>query len=670
LPVADEPQDSSVNHIDVHHVGDAPPTGRTPTIEERYSRKTPLEHILLRPGMYVGPTERLPATKHWVVDTPPLPPSPSILSVTPSDFSDPSSPQTAHLESAVRASPSLRLVLREISYIPALLKVFDEILVNAADQRLRHPRECTRLDVTIDPGCAGSRRPPLIRVTNNGPSIPIQIHKGENLYVPDLLFGHLLTGSNFDDSERRVTGGRHGYGAKLANIFSAWFQVETAHFQAGQCLMYQQAWSNNMRQSTGPIVRSLSPDERREIEGDYTCISFVPDTTRLSGRAFISAEGAEVQEATISPDDYALMCRRVLDVAGCNAASSPLSSSIPSLRVILNGIDVTQKSFADYCQLYRSQVTAERDDPNSLKDGSKPAESSRNSICFHAITDRWIVGVGKSEAGSLEAISFVNGMSTPRGGTHVNALLSQVCKRVAERAAKLDPEIASMVSPALVRRHLFLCVNALIENPSFDSQMKECLTSSPSSFGSSCELPDKFLDGHVLLPADKGGPGIVEEVIRAARGRQQATLLQQLGTSGKKTKRQLMSMIPKLEDAHLAGTEAGWDCTLILTEGDSAKALAVAGLEEIGRDRFGVFPLRGKFLNVRHATVSQLATNGEIRALCAIVGLEFDKEYATTEERRELRYGHIMLMTDQDTGTKPITRIHARLVRRLRSRFS
>jgi DNA topoisomerase-2 len=544
------------------------------------------------------------------------------------------------------------MVYREISYIPALLKIFDEILVNAGDQRLRHPHECTRLDVTIDPGCAGSRRQPLIRVANNGPCIPIQVHSEENLYVPDLLFGHLLTGSNFDDSERRVTGGRHGYGAKLANIFSTWFQVETVQVQGGgEGLAYRQVWSNNMRQSTGPVVRSLTPDERQEIDGDFTCISFVPEMVRLSGRAPPSMESKDTEQTVISPDDYALMCRRVLDVAGCNAASSS-NSSTPSLRVTLNGIDVTQTSFADYCQLYRSEQTATHNDLDSLHDASNPAGSPGNSICFHAINDRWMVGVGKSETGSLEVISFVNGMSTPRGGTHVNALVNQVCKRVAERAVKLEPEVAPVVSPGLVRRHLFLCINALVENPSFDSQMKECLTSSPSSFGSSCTLPDKFLDRRVLLPADKGGPGIVEEVIRVARGRQQASLLQQLGTNGKKTKRQLMSMIPKLEDAHLAGTEAGWDCTLILTEGDSAKALAVAGLEEIGRDRFGVFPLRGKFLNVRHATVSQLANNGEIQALCAIMGLEFGKEYDTMEQRRELRYGHIMLMTDQDTGTK------------------
>ena len=175
--------------------------------------------------------------------------------------------------------------------------------------------------------------------------------------------------------------------------------------------------------------------------------------------------------------------------------------------------------------------------------------------------------------------------------------------------------------------------------------MKENLTSSPTSFGSSFNLKQTFLNELVQSEED-GGPGIVEEVIRVARGRQQANLFKQVG--GKKSKRQLLS-IPKLEDAHDAGSDTSADCTLILTEGDSAKALAVAGLEVIGRDQYGVFPLRGKFLNVRHASVDQLGRNEEVKALIAILGLDFDKEYDTLEERRDLRYGHVMLMTDQDT---------------------
>ena len=110
--------------------------------------------------------------------------------------------------------------------------------------------------------------------------------------------------------------------------------------------------------------------------------------------------------------------------------------------------------------------------------------------------------------------------------------------------------------------------------------------------------------------------------------------------------------IPKLDDANWAGTAKSNQCTLILTEGDSAKALAIAGLSVIGRDKYGVFPLKGKMLNVREATAEQKMKNAEINALKKILGLQMyesgtnkPKEYKDTDE---LRYGHVMLFTDQD----------------------
>lgn len=283
-------------------------------------------------------------------------------------------------------------------------------------------------------------------------------------------------------------------------------------------------------------------------------------------------------------------------------------------------------SFQEYMQLYRRSPSAP-------------------PIKFTTINSRLTLGIGLSESGSFDSVSFVNGMATTRGGTHVNTIVQQVTKAIQEKIGKTDAELANALSSSIIRRHLFVAVDALIENPTFDSQMKEYLTSSPTNFGSSWVLTEKFLKSLVQSEGD-GGPGIVEEVLRVLKGRQQATLLKT--ANGKKSKRQLLS-IPKLEDAHQAGSNNGYECTLILTEGDSAKALAVAGLEVIGRERYGVFPLRGKFLNVRDASVSQLSSNAEVKALCAIIGLDFKKEYDTVAERRNLRYGRVMLMTDQDT---------------------
>ncbi len=163
---------------------------REKSIEEKYSKKTPLEHVLLRPGMYVGPVERLPPSSCWVLDPQP----------EPYDFSSQFEKGDQHISNV----QSFRMTNREYGLVPALIKIFDEILVNATDNRLRDPKACTKLDVRIDPGT--SDREPRIQIWNNGKGVPIHMHTEEKMYVPELVFGHLLTGSNFDDDEKRLTG--------------------------------------------------------------------------------------------------------------------------------------------------------------------------------------------------------------------------------------------------------------------------------------------------------------------------------------------------------------------------------------------------------------------------------------------------------------------------------
>ena len=592
------------------------------SVEDQYTRKTPLEHILLRPGMYIGPVERS-IHPSWVLD-PPFPHQATDLQKTSNK---------SKVNDAAKSSfdvDTISMAQSEKNIIPALQKIFDEILINASDNHLRHPKSCTQIDVIIDPGCnikKSEARKPFISVGNNGKGIPVQIHTKEQLYVPEMLFGHLLTGSNFNDDTKRITGGRHGYGAKLTNIFSKSFTVETA--DSTKKKKYSQTWFNNMSESTPPEITKMSASEK-----DYTKVSFVPDLARLSGQP----NSDKIQ--TISQDDYELMCRRVFDIAGCTGNN---------LNVTLNGIALPIPNFQTYCKLFYSSHRSTR----------KP-----RPICFHKINARWEVGVALSDSGSFESVSFVNGMATPRGGTHVNVLTQQITQRMAEKIEKKHPALFKDVTyrqlQNLIRRNLMIFCNTLIENPSFDSQMKESLTSSPLSFGSKYDLPETFLNRLVkeiqycedgepdCSPnANGGGPGILEMVVQMAQGQEQASLLKEV-SGGKKNKRQILS-IPKLDDAHLAGSKQGAsECTLILTEGDSAKALAVAGLAVIGRDKYGVFPLRGKFLNVRDATVKQLTNNQELISLCSIIGLEFDKTYETWEERSQLRYGHIMLMTDQD----------------------
>ncbi|PUU80747.1 DNA topoisomerase [Tuber borchii] len=185
-----------------------------------------------------------------------------------------------------------------------------------------------------------------------------------------------------------------------------------------------------------------------------------------------------------------------------------------------------------------------------------------------------------------------------------------------------------------MRNHFFIFVNCLIENPAFTSQTKEQLTTRSSAFGSKCCLSDTFFK-NVL----KNTP-VISNIIDYANMKADQQWKKKNGS------RRSTINNPKLIDANRAGTKDPQECVLILTEGDSARSLAVAGISAIaGRDRFGVFPLRGKLLNVRDASHDQIMKNVEIKNVKKILGLQHKKVY---ESRKELRYGHLMIMRDQD----------------------
>lgn len=173
----------------------------------------------------------------------------------------------------------------------------------------------------------------------------------------------------------------------------------------------------------------------------------------------------------------------------------------------------------------------------------------------------------------------------------------------------------------------------MIENPAFDSQTKENLTTRPSAFGSKHELSDEF-----LKKVEKSG--VVDKILQYAKYKQNAQLKRKTG--GKQRK---ITGIAKLDDANCAGTAKGKDCTLILTEGDSAKALAMSGVSVVGRDLYGVFPLKGKLLNVREASHAMILKNEEIQNIIKILGLKIGQAYDSVSS---LRYGHLMIMADQD----------------------
>ncbi|KAK9813254.1 hypothetical protein WJX72_011500 [[Myrmecia] bisecta] len=510
--------------------------GGSKSIEDIYQKKTQLEHIVLRPDTYIGSTEVQEQTL-WVHD-------------------------------------GDGLALRPVHYVPGLYKIFDEILVNAADNKVRDPA-MDKLSVDIDVAANS------IRILNNGEGVPVEVHKEEKVYVPELIFGHLLTSSNYNDTDEKVTGGRNGYGAKLANIFSTEFTIETCDGRRKR--RYVQTFRNNMTVKSEPRISACKATD------SWTCVTFKPDLAKFG-------------MSSLDADTVALMRKRVYDMAGVLGKS---------VKVSFNGDNLPVKTFQDYVGLYLAH----------------PAEAR----VYAKVGDRWEVCVCVSE-GQFQQVSFVNSICTMKGGTHVNYLIDQLTKALCDHINKKDKK--ANVKPFMVKNYLSIFVNCMIVNPAFDSQTKETLTLKASSFGSECKLPDAFVKKLA------NSTNLVDTVLSFATFKQSKEL-----KKGDGAKRSRLTGIPKLDDANDAGGRHSEDCTLILTEGDSAKTLAVSGLSVVGRDRFGVFPLRGKLLNVRDASAAQVSGNAEIQNIKQILGLQHGKEYDST---KQLRYGHLMIMTDQD----------------------
>lgn len=511
-----------------------------------FNQLTQLEHIIKRPDTYIGSVERS-EKQMWVYNT--------------------------ELDS---------MELREVSFVPGLYKIFDEILVNAADNKQRDKNMDT-IKVTVD------REKGEISVLNNGRGIPIEMHQKEKIWIPEMIFGHLLTSSNYDDDQEKVTGGRNGYGAKLCNIFSTKFTLETADSKSKK--KYTQTWFNNMsRMESAKIVNSKGDD--------FTQVTFSPDF-------------AKFKMSGIDDDFEALVKRRVYDLAGTSRG----------VKVWLNGEKIKVNSFKKYMEMYTKAIKRERGDE---------AVTEASDIITDSPDVRWEIGFAVSD-GSFQQVSFVNSIATTSGGTHVNYVADQICNKLAEIVKKKNKGGAALKLHQ-IRNHIFLFVNCLIVNPAFTSQTKEQLTTKHTQFGSKCVISDDFLKKIAKTE-------VVSNILHFAE--QKADQMLAKSDGGKRSR----IHNPKLTDANKAGTKDGYRCTLILTEGDSANGLAVAGRSVVSADLFGVFPLRGKLLNVRDAGLEQISKNAEIQNIKNFLGLKHKTEY---KDCKSMRYGHLMIMTDQD----------------------
>ena len=507
---------------------------------KKYIKLEPREHVLTRPGMYIGSLDE-DNIDAWIYDN--------------------------------------SMKFKNISYISGLYKIYDEIIVNALDHVIRcrnteKPVKDIKVNIYQDSG--------MLEVYNSGEGIEIELHKEHQIYIPELVFGNMLTSTNYDDNEERIIGGQNGIGAKACNIFSKQFVIETVDHRKKK--LYKQEFTNNMKEKTSPEISKYT-------KYPYTKISFIPDYTRFKLKS-------------LSNDMYTLLVKRVYDVC----ALTPID-----LKVYINDTKLEYKNFEKYVDLYL---------------GDSRSEVPRVYMCSE--DQRWEICISGSDNG-FKHVSFVNGINTIKGGKHVDYVTNQITKKITDMIAKRKK---IQVKPNLVKEHLFVFIRSTISNPTFDSQTKEFLTTPYSKFGSKLDLSEKIIDKIYKL-------NITQDIIDAS--------MKDDSKNAKKTdgkKKSSIRGIAKLDDANWAGTHKSNECVLILTEGDSAKSMAISGLSEVGRNKYGVFPLKGKIMNVKDTNIKKISENEEINNLKKIIGLESNKVYVNIDE---LRYGSIMILTDADT---------------------
>ncbi len=480
-----------------------------------------------------------------------------------------------------------KMTFKSVQYIPGLYKIFDEVLVNAIDQYTRtqnddnYVNKVTKIKVNIDPETN------MISVMNDGEGIPVVVHQDYNMYIPELLLGNLRSSSNYDKDEKKITGGKNGLGSKLCGLFSTYMRIETV--DSVRKLKYIQEFRNNLKEKGQASISKFTGKP-------YTKIDFSPDLQRFNLQ--------KMNEGTVQ-----LMKKRVIDTTACTGKT---------LTVFLNENKIECKTLDKYVNYY-------------LEDSVEKVYDEGN--------ERWEVVVAVNPELKFDQMSFVNGICTVKGGRHVDNVVNSITKEIKDIAASKGVKRKKMdIKQADLKNNMFIFIRSIVENPSFDSQIKECLITPATKFGSKYDPSEKFIEKLMKT-------SLIDRAMKLSNYKDSLEL--QKSSAGKKTSR--LTGIDKLDDANKAGTDESLKCTLILTEGDSAKALAVAGLSVIGRDYFGVFPLKGKLMNVRGKNDVSVSKNEEINNLVKILGLKYHSKKVSKEETlQNMRYGRIMLFTDSD----------------------
>ena len=353
-------------------------------LAKKYQKKSDKQHILDNPDMYIGSIEKV-NTNIFIYD-----------------------------------NENKKIVEKTINYIPGLYKLFDEGIVNCRDHVVRMQQlissstnennyPVNNINITIS-------NDGIVTLTNDGNGIDISIHPEYKVWIPELIFGHLRTSTNYDKSEKKIVGGKNGFGFKLVLIWSTWGMIETVDAKTGQ--KYIQEFKDNLNIIEKPKISKCK-------NKPYTSVSFKPDFKRLG-----------FKEENFDNDFKQLMIRRIFDIAAVTDKSVKVKYNSQKL-------DPEIKDFESYVNLYI---------------GSK----SDTQRVYEKANERWEYFVCLASNEEFTQVSFVNGINTYKGGKHVDYIINQIVKKL---TSYIKEKKHIDVKPASIKEQLMIFVNTTIENP-------------------------------------------------------------------------------------------------------------------------------------------------------------------------------------------------------------
>lgn len=467
-----------------------------------------------------------------------------------------------------------------ITYTPALLRIFIEAISNVIDNAVRSkennvPAKAIKIMIT-------NRE---ISVWNDGMWIPVEKWDGSSLYIPEKLFGKLLTSSNYNDAEERYTSGRNGVGIVCTNIMSSAFSVELNDPRTGQS--YVQHWRDNMYTKDPPIIK------KSKLKTGFTKVTWTADFK------YFGLDG-------YSDDMIKLLSRYVYDTA-----------MLSGVNTYLNNVKLPIHKFKEYANLYRAPANP----PNEFM-----ALSAESSEAILIPSDEY------------EHVTFVNGLYTRDGGVHLDSWMDSVFKPLTQ---KVNSKYKTKLNIRDIRPYFKIFVTCNIPNPEFESQSKNRLTSpkiktsAVSSVQVSAIMKWDWIAKIERLVSDKE-TSILKQSERK-RGNVRIEGLDSANKAGGKDSLKCSLILCE-------GLSAKTYAVLGIQKGIDFRDLGVLK----GRDWFGILALRGVGKNVRNATKASISDNKEITNIIQSLGLQYGVDYTVESNYRQLRYGRVILLTDGD----------------------